>query len=61
VFSGFRDQKLEEKIRNLGGSVSDTISKHTFSLIVKDDKLSVKVEKAKKYGIEIILKSSLNI
>jgi DNA ligase (NAD+) len=53
--TGFRDKELSEKIIELGGSVSDGVTKETTCLIVKDiTSNSSKVQKARKNGIEII-------
>jgi len=55
VFSGFRDKDLEKKIENLGGTISNTITKKTYMLIVKDiDEKSVKITTAKEKEITII-------
>lgn len=55
VFSGFRDKDLEKKIENLGGTISNTITKKTYMLIVKDiDEKSVKINNAIEKEIKII-------
>jgi len=54
-FSGFRDAKLKSKLMEEGNNVVDTLTKEVNVLVVKDiNEGSSKVEKAKKYGIEII-------
>lgn len=53
--TGFRDKELSDKIIELGGSVSDGVTKETTCLIVKDiTSNSSKMQKARKNGIEII-------
>lgn len=54
-FSGFRDAILKKKLEDRGDTVTDTLTKSVTTLIVKDiNDTSSKVEKAKKYGIEIM-------
>ncbi|MGL5712887.1 MAG: BRCT domain-containing protein, partial [Paraclostridium sp.] len=54
-FSGVRDTNLELEIYRLGGIVTDSITKDTNILIVKDATVNTgKTAKAKKYGIEIL-------
>ena len=55
VFSGFRDKELKEKIISQGGEVSDSLTKKTTLLIVKDDKETTKTKKAKELGVKIVL------
>ena len=55
TFTGFRDKRLEDTIRDMGGDVSDTITKATTHLVVKvKDGTSAKMEKARKSGISIV-------
>lgn len=54
-FSGFRDKNLETRIKEVGGSIADSVSKNTYCLIIKEDSGSSKVEKAKKNGTKVIL------
>ena len=55
VFTGFRDSVLENKIKEMGGTVSTTVSKNTTMVIVKDiNETSGKITKARDLGIEII-------
>ena len=59
VLSGFRDSKLESEIETMGGKVSNTISSKTTALIIKEaDSISSKIDKAKKFNIDIILLES---
>lgn len=54
-FSGVRDKMLEEAIISKGGVVSDTLTKSVTYLVVLDTNgSSSKIEKAKKYGINIV-------
>lgn len=54
VFSGFRDNELELKVKEMGGNVSSSVSKKTFMVIAKDiGKISGKLEDAKKLGVTI--------
>ena len=53
--TGFRDKDMSDKIIELGGVVSDGVTKETTCLIVKDSSsTSSKVQKARKNGITII-------
>ena len=52
AFTGIRDKETIEKIINYGGEISNSISKNTFALIVKNkDDDSAKIEDAKKFNI----------
>lgn len=54
-FSGVRDKSLEEVIVSKGGIVSDSLTKTVTYLVVFDiNGSSSKIEKAKKYGINIV-------
>lgn len=54
-FSGFRDVKLKVKLMDEGNFVVDTLTKEVNILVVKDiNDTSSKIEKARKYGIEIV-------
>jgi len=57
VLTGFRDQELQEQLKNLGAKQTSSISKNTFILLVKDkqDETS-KVQDAKKLNISIMTK-----
>lgn len=53
--TGFRDQEMFKKIKELGGLVGDGVTKSTTCLIVKDlSSSSSKLKKAEKMGIEIL-------
>ena len=55
VLTGFRDKTLQEVIEYLGGKISNSVSKNTFVVIVKDkDEETGKTEKAKKVGVPIM-------
>jgi NAD-dependent DNA ligase len=55
VFSGFRDDSLEEYIQNNGGRVTSTVSRNTTMLIVKDIQATgTKIDKANELNIKII-------
>lgn len=54
-FSGFRDEKLNSKIKSKGGSVSEGFSKKIDYLVVRNkDVTTSKIQKAKQYGTNII-------
>jgi NAD-dependent DNA ligase len=57
VFSGFRDKKMEEEIKNGGGFIQSSINKKTTLLIIKKGCESSKVEKAKEMGIKLLIKN----
>ena len=63
VLSGFRDQTLQNKLEQMGVKISNSISKNTTYLIVKDqsiiDEGTGKVEKAQELNIKIITKDKL--
>ena len=53
--TGFRDKEMADKIMELGGTVSDGVTKATNCLVVKDvTSNSSKIQKAIKNGIEIL-------
>ena len=55
VFSGIRDKELEKIIENSGGIISNTVTKKTTLLIVKDpNDTTTKIQNAIKYNIPII-------
>ena len=61
VMSGFRDKELEEKLVDLGGKVSNSVSKNTTYLIVTDtNSTSSKITKAKKLKVKIINRDNFN-
>lgn len=60
VFTGFRNKLLEDKIQELGGEISSSISKKTTLLVADNvDGSSTKLVKAKSLGIEIISETDL--
>lgn len=61
VMSGFRSEELKEFLEKSGAKVSNSISKNTDILIVKDDKVTSKVEKANELGIKIIQFNKIKI
>ena len=55
VLSGFRDQELENKIKNNGGKVSSSVSGNTHCVVTKSANVSSsKVKKAIELNVEII-------
>ena len=63
VISGFRDAELQEYLENSGAKVTDSVSKNTDLLIVKDEETIAsatgKVKKALELGIDIITKNKI--
>ena len=59
VFTKFRDINLSQKIKDLGGILSEVVNKNTFVVIVKEniDEETTKTIKAKKLNIPIMTKS----
>ena len=59
VLTSFRDIKLSQKIKELGGIMSDSVNKNTFVVIVKEnmDEETTKTKKAKLLNIPIMTKS----
>jgi len=54
-FSGFRDPKLEDKIKAKGGRIASGVSKKLNYLVVRNKNgTTSKLEKSRKYGINII-------
>ena len=52
VFTGFRDNNLEQFIIGHGGKLQNNVTKNTYMLIYKHlDKYSKKIEDAKKYDV----------
>jgi NAD-dependent DNA ligase len=57
VFTGFRDNNLEQQIEDKGGKVSSSVSKNTNLVVyVPTNKLSSKIKKAQSLDIPIITK-----
>jgi NAD-dependent DNA ligase len=55
VMTGFRDDDLEKKLKQMGAKVSSTVSKNTFMVVAKnknDD--SSKIVEANKLGIQVL-------
>ena len=63
VISGFRDAKLQEFLENSGAKITNSVSKNTDLLIVKDEETIAsatgKVEKALELGINIVTKDQI--
>jgi NAD-dependent DNA ligase len=63
VMSGFRDSELQKNLEDSGAKITNSISKNTDYLIVKDqntiDENTGKVQKAKELGITIIVKEKV--
>lgn len=59
VFTNFRDSNLSQKIKEVGGIISDYVNKNTLVVIVKEniDEETTKTIKAKKLNIPIMTKS----
>lgn len=54
-FTKIRDEALEDLIESLGGAIDDALTKSTTALIVPSfDTQSTKVDKARKYGIQVV-------
>lgn len=55
VFTGFRDNELEEKVEKMGGKVSSSVSKKTTYVVAADPSSnSGKAAKAKDLGIKVL-------
>ena len=53
--TGFRDNKLEEVLKNMGAKIGSTISSKTFVLLVKDKYQDTsKVRESKKLGVPLM-------
>ncbi len=63
VMSGFRDSELQQKLEDSGAKISNSVSKNTDYLIVKDqntiDENTGKVQKAQELGIKILTKNNV--
>ena len=63
VMSGFRDLELQQKLEDSGAKITNSVSKNTDYLIVKDqntiDENTGKVQKAHELGIKIIIKDNV--
>lgn len=58
VMSGFRDKELTEYLESEGAKITNSISKNTDMLIIKDESVmdTSKVKKAKDLGVKIVTK-----
>ena len=55
VMSGFRDAELKNALKQIGAKVSESVSKNTFALIVKDtSETSGKINEAIKLGVPVM-------
>jgi NAD-dependent DNA ligase len=61
VFSGFRDKELQNEIELQGGKVGSTITGNTDYLVVKNNTMTTKLQKAKDNGIKIITRTELEL
>lgn len=63
VISGFRDSELQAYLENSGAKITESVSKNTDLLIVKDEETIAsatgKVKKALEFGIDIITKNKI--
>ena len=63
VMSGFRDAEIQQKLEESGAKISNSVSKNTDYLIVKDqntiDENTGKVQKAHELGVKIITKDTV--
>ena len=57
VMTGFRDETLEKKLKEMGAKISSNVSKNTFIVIAKDkDDETAKIMEAKKLGVNVVSK-----
>ena len=61
VFSGFRDEKLQNMIELEGGTIQNTINSKTTLLVLKKESASSKVKQAKEMNIEIMTKDQFEL
>ena len=55
AMTGFRDNALQDKCKEIGVKISSSVSSKTFAVLVKDiNETSVKISEAKKAGIQIM-------
>ena len=63
VISGFRDAELKTFLEKSGAKITNSVSKNTDLLIVKDEETIIskteKIKKAQNLGIEIIIKNKI--
>jgi len=61
VFTGFRDDELQKKIENNGGTIQNSVNKETTLLIIKNkDTTGTKINKAKEFKIKIMTLEEFN-
>jgi NAD-dependent DNA ligase len=61
VITGFRDNNIQEKIKEFGAKLGSSVSKNTSFVLVKNiDEDSGKISEAKKLGIPIVTKDDFN-
>ena len=61
VMTGFRDNNIQEKIKEFGAKLGSSVSKNTSFVLVKNiDEDSGKISEAKKLGIPIVTKDDFN-
>ena len=60
VFTNFRDADMEDKLKRVGATIAESVTKTTTCLVVPDGNQTTtgKVAKAEKYGIKIMEKSA---
>ena len=60
--TGFRDEELIKRLKQVGASIGSSVSKNTFALLVKNQEAmetnSGKIKEAKDLGVPIITVSS---
>ena len=62
VFTGFRDKVLQQQIEDLGGKVTDSVSKTTTVVVTADaDSTSSKAVKAMKLGVKVVERAKFSI
>jgi NAD-dependent DNA ligase len=65
VFTGFRDQTLENNLKSIGAKIATSVSKNTFVVLVKDktqqNENSGKILDAKKWNIQIMTPNEVTI
>ena len=55
VMTGFRDDELQQKIKNVGAKLGSSVSKNTFVVLVKNiEEDTGKASEAKKLGIPLM-------
>ena len=55
VITGFRDEELQNKLKNIGVNIVSSVSKNTFIVIVSDILIgTTKINSAKKLGVTIM-------